>query len=87
MPATKRNMTPPEVARMLGVSSAKVILWIRQGELRALNLANRGCIRPRYSVSPDAIAAFERTRQVVPDGGESTTRKLRRQAAGPKEFF
>jgi len=84
----KRNLTPPQVAKLLGVSSAKVILWIRQGELRALNLANRGCNRPRYSISPEALEAFERSRQVIPDGGQSTTRKLRKNVVkGPKEFF
>ncbi len=89
MSVTKRNKTPPEVAEKYRVSTAKVICWIRTGELAALNLAHRGCSRPRYSISPDAIEAFERSRQVVPDGGLSATQRLRRRArqGGVKDFF
>lgn len=85
--AQRRNLTPPEVARRFGVATTKVLRWIRTGELVAMNLANRGCVRPRYSIAPEAIEAFERSRQVIPDGGISTTQRLRRRAAGNiKEF-
>jgi len=84
--AQRRNLTPPEIARRYGVATAKVIAWIRTGELAALNLAHRGCVRPRYSITPDALEQFEASRRVVPDGGESTTQRLRRRAAGIKEF-
>lgn len=84
----RRNLTPPVIARQYGVATAKVIAWIRQGELVALNLAHRGCSRPRYSVTPEALEQFERNRQVVPDNCESTTQKLRRRAAGTsKDYF
>jgi hypothetical protein len=90
MPAAthRRNLTPPDIARQYGVATSKVIAWIRQGELVALNLAHRGCKRPRYSVTPEALEQFERNRQVVPDGGESTTQMLRRRATeGVKDYF
>jgi hypothetical protein len=86
-PEIARNQTPPQYARQLGVANTKVLELIRTGELAALNLANRGCTRPRYSIPPAAIEAFEAARRVVPDGGLSTTQKLRRRAAaGVKEF-
>lgn len=81
-----RNLTPPDVAKRYRVATAKVLRWIRLGELKAINLANRGCTRPRYSISPEALAEFERSRQVVPDGGVSTTKRLRRQAATGREY-
>jgi hypothetical protein len=88
MSVKERNFTPPEVARRYRVATKKVLAWIRKGELRALNLANRGCSRPRYSITPEALAEFERARTVVPDGGESTTQRLRRKAAaGVREYF
>ena len=62
----KRNSTPPEIARRYGVAVGKVTKWIRDGELRALNLASSGCHRPRYSVPPEWLEEFERQRQVVP---------------------
>jgi hypothetical protein len=84
----RRNFTPPEVAKQFGVATTKVIAWIRCGELKALNLANRGCTRPRYSISPEALEQFERSRQVIPDGGLSTTQRLRRQSqASVREYF
>ena len=70
----RRNLTPPEIARQYGLATTKVLLWIRTGELVALNLANRGCVRPRYSITPAALEAFEKSRRVVPDGGHPTFR-------------
>jgi hypothetical protein len=83
----RRNSTPPEVARRYGVATSKVINWIRTGELSALNLAHRGCTRPRYSIPAEALERFEEARTVIPDGGESATRRLRRQPTNVKQFF
>jgi len=85
----RRNLTPPEVAERLGVAPEKVVAWIRKGELRAINVANRGCVRPRYSISPEALEDFENSRLVVPDGGLSTTQRLRRTSVAPsgKDHF
>jgi len=87
--APRRNLTPPDIARRYGVATAKVIGWIRNGELVALNLARRGCTRPRYSITHESLEQFEQARRVVPDGGLSTTQRLRRRAAGGvvKEYF
>jgi transposase len=62
----KTFLKPPAIAKRYGVSNAKVIGWIRSGELAAINLASRGCTRPRYAVSPESLEQFERARQVVP---------------------
>lgn len=83
----KRNQTPPEVARDFGVANAKALKWIRDGELLALNLANRGCVRARYSIPPEAIEAFKAARRVVPDGGLSTTQRLRQRAVADIKQF
>ena len=84
----RRNRTPPEVAHRYGVSPKKIIDLIHDGELTALNLARRGCTRPRYSITPEALEAFERARTVVPRGAGESTRKLRRQKTSRvKQFF
>jgi hypothetical protein len=80
-----RNQTPPQISRRYGVATKKVIDWIRSGELVALNLANRNCSRPRYSVTPEALEAFERSRLVVPDA--EPTPRLRRQSLQIKRHF
>jgi hypothetical protein len=89
MPATaieRRKLTVPQLAKQWGVSVHKVLHFIRRGELRAVNLAADQRNRPRYAIDLDDIEVFELSRQVVPDGGESTTQRLRRRAANVKEF-
>ncbi len=82
------KLTPPQYAKQLGVSVAKVTEFIRKGELRAMNAATDRRNRPRYLIDLADIAAFEKSRQVIPDGGLSTTQRLRRRAvAGVTEFF
>ena len=77
----RRSLTPPEVAKRFAVSVKKVVEWIRDGELPALNLARRNCSRPRYTITPESLAAFERSRSVVPDGAtEPKIGRLRRRA-------
>jgi hypothetical protein len=83
----RRKFSVPQVARLWGVSTHKVLHFIRTGELRAINLAASRSNRPRYMIDRDDLERFEVARQVIPDGGETTTRKLRRRAAGVKEFF
>jgi hypothetical protein len=83
----KETRTPPEQAKRWGVSNNKVLFLIRTGQLLAFNLAASPTNRPRYVIRVADIEAFEASRQVIPDGGESTTCRLRRRAAGTiKEF-
>lgn len=85
----RRKLTVPQLARQFGVAEKKILDWIRAGELRAVNLARKPNGRPRYAIDVVDIEAFERGRQVVPDGGVSTTQRLRRQTkqTGVKEFL
>jgi hypothetical protein len=59
-------LTPPAYAARIGSKPDTVIGWIRSGELLAINVASRGATRPRYRISPEAIAEFERRRSVGP---------------------
>ena len=80
--------TPPQVAREIGVGSDKILHAIRTGELEAINMAASRSGRPRYRIHESALERFLRSRQVIPDGGLSTTQRLRRKAvAGVTEFF
>jgi hypothetical protein len=74
----KRYSTPPAIAKRYGITTGKVIDFIEAGEIEAVNLARRGCTRPRYHVSPEALEKFERSRLVVP----AVTPVRRRKAAG-----
>jgi excisionase family DNA binding protein len=65
-PEAPARLTVPEVARLLRVSEDKVRGWIERGELRAVNCAARAGGRPRWRVSREALAEFERLRSPRP---------------------
>lgn len=75
-----RYLTPPEVARRFGVSTSKVTTWISRGEIVALNLATAAGGRPRWRISPEALADFEARRSAQPKP------KQQRRRRAPKEM-
>jgi excisionase family DNA binding protein len=81
----REYLTPPETARLLGVDPAKVIFWIRSGELRASDLATRRAGRPRYRIARTDIEAFLTRRSVVP--APKIARPRRRKDMTVIEFF
>lgn len=56
MNAEVRYLSPPTIAKILGIHPVKVIEFIARGELRAINtsLANR----PRWRISPEDFDSF-----------------------------
>ncbi len=77
MPTTnERYQTPPQCARLLGVTVGKVLIWIRAGQLKAVNLSSGD--RPRWKIHPDDLQRFldsksnqanvepKRTRRTIP---------------------
>ena len=87
MAAERTKFTVPVLAKMWGVSPSKITAFVRSGELRAINLATKLGGRPRYRIDRADIEAFERARQVVPDGGKSAPRRRRRIQPGITKFF
>ena len=73
-PDPLRFLTPPAVAKRLGVDPHRVIAWIRQGKLRAVNLGD-GPLRPRYRIDPGDLADFLAGRAVVPPAKAATRRR------------
>ncbi|MCD4728168.1 MAG: helix-turn-helix domain-containing protein [Pirellulales bacterium] len=71
-------LTPPAVAKRLAVDPAKILAWIRSGELRAVNTATTITGRPRYKISPADLAAFEAARAAGP-----TPKVVRRRRKDP----
>lgn len=69
-------LTPPQVAKQLGVSPDKILAWIRKGELRATNAATSQGGRPRYKISEENLTKFQEMRQnVKPPAKPSRRRK------------
>ena len=73
----RRYLTPPQIAKRLGVEVAKVRAWIRAGELKAMNAAVdvRGK-KPRFKINPDEFEKFEAMRPAA----SVTPRKRRTKA-------
>jgi hypothetical protein len=75
--------TPPEVAETLRGDQMKVHGWIRKGELRAVNVASSGTIRPRWRISQADLADFLAGRTAAPQPPVSR----RKQRPGVTEYF
>lgn len=75
-----RMLTPPQVAKRLGVCPESVISWIRSGQLTAIDVSSRpGVGRPRFRISEADLQAFLASRAVAPPG-------QRRRRARIKEY-
>lgn len=63
----RTKLTPSEVASLWGVSVGKIMTWIRNGELRAINVATRLGGRPRYRIDIADLTDFENRRAYQPN--------------------
>ena len=86
LPATRRKLTPPQYARELGTDTAKVLSWIKSGELPAMNAARHPGGRPRDLIDRADIAIFEQRRSVTPPPARAVRRK-RRLPEGFVKYF
>ena len=82
----RTKVTPPQLAARYGVSTDKVLSWIRSGELRAFNSATTRSGRPRWLIDESDIADFEAGRAAHPKPQPRTRRKAR-QAGDVIPFF
>lgn len=73
-----------EYARLVRVSPAKVLNWIRTGELQAINICSPGSSRPIYRMSPEHIAAFEAGRS---NRNQLSRRSVRHIETPARSFF
>jgi len=76
-------LTPPKIASECGVEVAKVHAWIRSGELKAINLAEKIGGRPRWKVEPAEWEAFKGRRATTPP----MVRARRGRAGFAPKFF
>lgn len=82
--SVRSYLTPPQIAKTLGVTAEKVIGWIRRGELRASNIATNLGGRPRFIVAPADLAAFLESRRPQPP---APRQQRRRQPAGMVDYL
>lgn len=78
-------LTPPQVAKRLGVTHDKILVWIHRGEMRAVDVSTTRGGRPRYRVSEEDLEDFLDRRAVTPP--PSKQRRSRRSQGDVIEFF
>ena len=81
-----KMLTPPQIAARLAIKPGKVIAWIRSGELKAVDVANRGCTRPRYRVDPSDLEKFLLRRSAGPTP-KTIRRRKKKMPADFVEFY
>jgi transposase len=74
-----RGYTRREVARRYRVSPGRVSTWIRTGQLEAVDTSTMRCGRPRWVITPEALARFEAGRRAAEP--PKPPRRRRRQPA------
>ena len=60
----ERFLTPPQIAKVLGVGPDKVAAFIERGELIAVNTSLS--TRPRWKVDPESLRRFLESRSNSP---------------------
>jgi transposase len=83
-PEPGRGLSPRDVCRRYKVGIDKVMGWIRRGELKAINVATALCGKPRWVVTPEGLAEFERLRA---GGPPKKQRKRRRPDSDYKDYY
>jgi hypothetical protein len=64
-PPAAAGLTVAEVARRYRVSGDKVRRWLRTGEMAGINTSATLAGRPRFIITQDSLAAFERRRSTA----------------------
>jgi excisionase family DNA binding protein len=59
-------LSPPQVAKMLGVKGDTVRHWIHSGQLPAVNVAKKEGGRPQFAVTPAGLDIFATRRSTRP---------------------
>ena len=75
-----------DMCERFGVGEHTVLGWIRSGELKAVNVGRRpGLKKPRWRITPEALAAFEQLR--TPTATPPVTRRRKKSADTEVVFY
>ncbi len=81
------TLSPPDLARRYGCKAAKIISWIRSGELDAVNVAAKTTGRPRWRIPAAAVEAFETRRSAIPKPAKPARRRSKVNRGDWVEYF
>jgi hypothetical protein len=77
------GLTVADVARRYRIGRDKVRQMISRGELAAVNTASARCSRPRWVITPEALAQFEQRRAA----GSPAKPARRKKRSCPVDYF
>lgn len=81
-------LTASEVAALLRVRNEKILHWVRDGRLLAVNVAADGSSRPRWRISRAALESFLAARSNRANLQQTSVRRRRRPSSDDiEEFF
>ena len=80
------TFSPGQLAKNLGITVDKVLNWIHNGTLEAIDVSSNQQGRPRYRIDAEAIAKFKAARHQAPPPSRSSRRK-NRDVEDVIEFF
>ena len=81
--STRTTYSPPELAKLLGVKSTKVLTWIATGEITAINVATRRDGQPRWRIEAAEAERFKASRSSSPPPKPAK----RRPVVAAKDYF
>jgi hypothetical protein len=84
-PDPRRAFTVAAIAERYGINCDKVRLWIKNGELAAVNVATRPTGRPRWRIAVADLLAFEHRRRAAV--APARPAKRRKRQGEVIEFF
>ena len=76
-------LSPADVAARWSCSAEHVLALIHAGRLQAFSLSAPGSKRPRWRVSPEAVATYEARHAARKPTPETRTRRRTPEAVGP----
>jgi hypothetical protein len=77
-----RFLSPPQIAKILGIGPEKVLHYIATGELRAINTSLSD--RPRWKIDPVDFESWKRGRSNQPK--QESTRRRRSIPTATKSY-
>jgi len=84
----RRKLTPPALAKRFGVKPSTVLRWIRDGELRAVDVSRQpGVGRPRFRIDEADVVAFENRRMPIHRDRRQSARRRKKRDSDVVEFF
>jgi hypothetical protein len=83
----KHTYSPPELAKRWGVNAAKVLRFIKSGQLSAFDVSSTPGGRPRWRIPIGAVEAFEAKRAAVAPAKPARRSRRRKPSSDIIEFY